>query len=176
MLKDASALCMDEVTDLCMSLLPAVSYSEQLAYLEEVDVAKRLQMVIRHTKSYLKARSMAVIEIRSEDAMQKIDENMINMLERFKSSRLIGSPGNNGPKRGSSRKSEVDELYQKLEAAGLPEGAVKETVMNEFEKFRNTSSNSPEHPVLRSYLQLVAELPWNTSTPDKSNIKESRYF
>uniref|UniRef100_A0AC34GPZ0 Lon protease homolog n=1 Tax=Panagrolaimus sp. ES5 TaxID=591445 RepID=A0AC34GPZ0_9BILA len=172
-LKDISMAPFDELTDLCMSLLPAVSYPEQLAYLSETDISKRLLMVTRHSKSYLKARSMAVLEIRPEDS--KIDENIVNMLEKLRGTRLIVPPNNNNsnPKRGS-RKNEIDDLFQNLEAVGLPEGSVKETIMNEFEKFKNTSSNSPEHPVLRSYLQLIADLPWNVSTPDKNNIKESR--
>uniref|UniRef100_A0A914Z7P5 Lon N-terminal domain-containing protein n=1 Tax=Panagrolaimus superbus TaxID=310955 RepID=A0A914Z7P5_9BILA len=171
-LKDISVANFDELTDLCMSLLPAVSYSEQLAYLSETDISKRLKMVTRHAKSYLKARSMAVLEIIPEDS--KMDENIVNMLEKLRGTRLI-VPANNNNKKGGSRKNETDDLLQKLETVGLPEESVKETIMNEFEKFKNTSSNSPEHPVLRSYLQLVANLPWNVSTPDKNNIKESRY-
>jgi ATP-dependent Lon protease len=171
-LKDSSLVNFDELTDLCMSLLPAVSYSEQLGYLSEINISKRLQMVIRYAKSFLKARSMAVLEIQSDDS--KIDENIVSMLEKLRGTRLIvPTNNNNNPKRGT-RKNEVDELFQKLEAAGLPEGSVKETIMNEFEKFKNTSPNSPEHPVLRSYLQLITDLPWNLSTPDKNNIKESR--
>lgn len=105
--------------------------------------------------------------------MKKFDENIVSVLDRLTKTQIIPMDRRND---GANRKprNEAEMILQKLEAAGLPEGIVKETVMEEYEKFKNTPNSSPEHSILRSYLLFVADLPWNKSTDDKYDIKKSR--
>ena len=49
--------------------------------------------------------------------------------------------------------------YVKREA-GLPPKALK-AAAREFKRLKKMSAQMPEYPMLRHYLELVAELPWN---------------
>ncbi len=68
---------------------------------------------------------------------------------------------------------EVQVLRQKLSEKTLPEDARK-TAEHELDRLASISSMSPEHNVIRTYLDWILELPWNESTEDKIDIKEAR--
>src|SRR5690606_24806376 len=69
--------------------------------------------------------------------------------------------------------SEVDELRQRLEDAGLPEVAMKEA-NRELGRLESIPQASPEYGVIRTYLELMSELPWNKSSKDQIDLKKSR--
>lgn len=64
---------------------------------------------------------------------------------------------------------ELASLKESLEKAGLPE-SVKEKAQEEFDKLKKTSPMSPEHGVIRSYLETIASLPWSSKTDDNLDI------
>ena len=64
---------------------------------------------------------------------------------------------------------ELASLKEALEKAGLPV-EVKTKAQEEFDKLKKTSPMSPEHSVLRSFLETIASLPWSVSTEDNLNI------
>lgn len=64
---------------------------------------------------------------------------------------------------------EIRELEQRLTEAGLPKAARK-TAEKELRRLKAIPSASPEHGVIRTYLDVMAELPWNRSTEDHLDI------
>ena len=64
---------------------------------------------------------------------------------------------------------ELIALQESLEKANLPE-AVKTKAAEEFERLKKTPSMSPEFSVNRTYLELIASLPWTQLTQDNLNI------
>ncbi len=68
---------------------------------------------------------------------------------------------------------EVAALRKKLQEADLPEHVRKETD-RELTRLAKTPSASPEHQVIRSYLELVLELPWNTSSEEGLDLAHVR--
>ena len=50
--------------------------------------------------------------------------------------------------------------------AELPDDAQK-VAMKEFKRLKKMSPQMPEYPMLRHYLELIADLPWKKSTMDK---------
>jgi ATP-dependent Lon protease len=68
---------------------------------------------------------------------------------------------------------EVDMLREQVSKADLPEEARKE-VEREMTRLEKIPSASPEHNVIRTYIELVLELPWNTSTEDNLDIANAR--
>ncbi|MCS6328832.1 MAG: endopeptidase La [Nitrospira sp.] len=68
---------------------------------------------------------------------------------------------------------EVAALRKKLQDAGLPEHVRKETD-RELARLAKTPSASPEHQVIRSYLELVLELPWNKSSEEGLDLAHVR--
>lgn len=65
---------------------------------------------------------------------------------------------------------ELSNLRDQLDAAGLPEG-VRTKVMEEFDRLKKTPSMSPEYSVNRTWLEMVASLPWSTRTTDTMDVR-----
>ncbi|ODT44478.1 MAG: endopeptidase La [Nitrospira sp. SCN 59-13] len=68
---------------------------------------------------------------------------------------------------------EVAALRKKVQDADLPEHVRKETD-RELTRLAKTPSASPEHQVIRSYLELVLELPWNKSSEEGLDLAHVR--
>jgi ATP-dependent Lon protease len=60
---------------------------------------------------------------------------------------------------------DLDELRAQLDAANLPE-KVEAEVNREFKRLKRMSANAADYQVARSYLELIAELPWHSTTTD----------
>jgi ATP-dependent Lon protease len=68
---------------------------------------------------------------------------------------------------------EVDMLKERLEKADLPDEIRKETE-RELSRLEKLPSASPEHHVIRTYLEFVLELPWRVHTDDQLDIAQAR--
>ncbi|HET8547179.1 MAG TPA: endopeptidase La [Bryobacteraceae bacterium] len=70
---------------------------------------------------------------------------------------------------------EVDELRERYEKEkqNLSEEARKE-LERELSRLERVPAQSPEHSVLRTWAELVLELPWNTYTTDNLDIANAR--
>ena len=68
---------------------------------------------------------------------------------------------------------EIDELARRLEEAGLPEAARK-AADRELSRLRAIPPASPEYGVIRTYLDVLAELPWNRGTEDRLDLAEAK--
>ncbi len=64
---------------------------------------------------------------------------------------------------------EILELEKKLHDAKLPPDAL-EAADKELQRLKSVPSASPEHGVIRTYLDVMAELPWSKSTEDHLDI------
>lgn len=73
---------------------------------------------------------------------------------------------------GEGHASEDEEYRKKVDAAGMPE-EVKEKADKELSRLRRTPSISPEHVVLRNYLDWLVGMPWSQRTEDNLNIDEA---
>ena len=67
----------------------------------------------------------------------------------------------------------MESLRTKLEAAQLPEPVMKEAT-RELGRLESIPSASPEYGVIRTYLQILSELPWSVMTTDKIDLAEAR--
>ena len=65
---------------------------------------------------------------------------------------------------------DLEELIERISHLELPEDARKE-IERELNKLRRTNPQSAEYQVLRTYLDLVTELPWGTRTEDKIDLR-----
>lgn len=71
------------------------------------------------------------------------------------------------------KESEVEKLEKKLALKDLTEEALK-VAKEELEKLKTLNIQSPEFNVTRSYLELIADLPWNEYSEDTLSIKKAR--
>lgn len=68
---------------------------------------------------------------------------------------------------------DVEQLQQDLQQADLPEEPLKEAT-RELKRLQRLSPASPEYQQARTWLELVAELPWKNSTTDSIDLKVAR--
>jgi ATP-dependent Lon protease len=141
--------------------------AEKQMMLEELDVEKRLRMIA--TKL---AAQLDVLELQNKiqsQVKENIDKSQRRyyLQEQMKAIRkeLGESEGGGG--------GEVDQLRQKLEAARLPENVMKEAE-RELSRLEAIPSASPEYGVIRTWLQIVSELPWSVTTTDKIDLADAR--
>ena len=68
---------------------------------------------------------------------------------------------------------EVEALEERLEQLDLPED-VRKVADQELRKLGTLNAQSPEFNVSRSYLELIADLPWGQFSEDVRDIKKAR--
>jgi len=70
-------------------------------------------------------------------------------------------------------KAETEDLRKRLDQVELPAEARKEAE-REYKRFERLPDQSPERHVLRTWLDLVLELPWTQTTEDNLDISRAR--
>jgi ATP-dependent Lon protease len=67
----------------------------------------------------------------------------------------------------------IEEYTEKIEKANLPDEAKKEA-SRELNRLKGMSSQSPEYPVIKTYLDWMVELPWRKLSEDQADINGAR--
>jgi ATP-dependent Lon protease len=143
-----------------------ISVEEKQALLEEVKVAKRL----RHLSRIL-ARELEVVQLGTQIQTQVQSEVDKGQREFFLRQQLKAIQDELGE--GDEQQAEVTELREKIEAAGLPEHALK-AAERELSRLEKLPPAAAEHGVIRTYLEWLTELPWSLGTEDNLDIKHAR--
>ena len=141
---------------------------EKQRVLEELDVEKRLRMIAARL-----ATQLDVLELQNKIQSQ-VKENIDKSQRRYylqEQLKAIRKELGEGEAGGGG--SEIDSLRTKLEAAKLPENTMKEAV-RELNRLESIPNASPEYGVIRTYLQILSELPWSIETEDKIDLKQAR--
>jgi ATP-dependent Lon protease len=68
---------------------------------------------------------------------------------------------------------EVDELRERLRSAGLPD-EVQKVARKQLGRLAGMQQQSAEYNVTRTYLEWLADVPWNKTTPDRLDVEETR--
>ena len=71
------------------------------------------------------------------------------------------------------QQAEMNELRGRLDAANLPVEARKQAD-RELSRLEKLPAASPEHSVIRTYLDILATLPWNASTGSEIDVPRAR--
>ena len=129
--------------------------------LAQLNVAARLNHVL-----FLLQHEQEVLEVQSkihQDVKGELDKRQREFILR-EQMRAIQK------ELGEETTPELAELKGRLEGAELPDAARKE-VDREIERLAQIPTISPEYQVVRTYLEWLADLPWNKSTEDNLDVK-----
>jgi ATP-dependent Lon protease len=143
-----------------------IGSEEKQSLLEEVDVAKRL----RHLSTIL-ARELEVVQLGTQIQSQVQSEVDKGQREFYLRQQLKAIQDELGE--GDEQQAEANELRQKIEAAGLPEQALK-AAERELARLEKLPPAAAEHGVIRTYLEWLTELPWSQETEDDLDIAHAR--
>jgi ATP-dependent Lon protease len=138
-----------------------ITPDQRQGVLEELDVHQRLQQVLdllSHEQDVLEVESKIQSQVRGE--LDKKQREFI-LREQLKAIQKELGEGEVTP--------ELSELKKRLDEADLPEEAGKEAD-REMQRLTTIPSISPEYQVARTYLEWLADLPWNASTEDNLDI------
>jgi len=143
-----------------------IDTEEKQRLLEEVDVAKRL----RHL-SQLLASELEVVQLGTQIQTQVQSEIDKGQREFFLRQQLKAIQEELGE--GDEQQAEANELREKIEAAKLPEQALK-AAERELSRLEKLPPAAAEHGVIRTYLEWLTELPWSQETEDNLDLKHAR--
>ena len=71
----------------------------------------------------------------------------------------------------STKDDEIDEIREKLSTLKAPDNIIKK-IEKEIKKYESTPSTSPEVGIIRNYIDVLINLPWNTYTKDNTDLKK----
>jgi ATP-dependent Lon protease len=132
--------------------------------LETLSVEERLRSLL-----VIVQRQLALMEAQ-EDIQQQVQEELgerqREMLLREQMKAIQRELGED------AEGAEVEDLRERIDALELPQDA-REEVERELSRLERTSPQSAEYQVIRTYLETVADLPWNLRTEDKLNLTEA---
>ncbi len=143
-----------------------IDTAEKQQLLEEVDVAKRL----RHLAQIL-ARELEVVQLGTQIQSQVQSEIDKGQREFFLRQQLKAIQEELGEE--DEQQAEVNELRERIDAAGLPEHALK-AAERELSRLEKLPPAAAEHGVIRTYLEWLVEIPWSAETEDNLDIGHAR--
>ncbi len=132
--------------------------------LETEDVGRRLRLLIDWT-----GEQLAEVEVNdkiAEDVREGMEKQQKEFLLRQQLAAIRKELGEGEPD-GS------DDYRSRIEAADLPE-KVREAALREVGKLERSSEQSPEGGWIRTWLDTVLDLPWNTTTEDLTDLAAAR--
>jgi len=119
------------------------------------------------------AHELQILKLRHEIASQAQAEIGKSQREYFLRQQLKEIQQELGELESEGMDGDVGELKTRLEEADLPEIVLKEAT-RELKRLVKLPPASSDHQVIRSYLELVLELPWNTVTEDHLDLAHVR--
>jgi ATP-dependent Lon protease len=146
---------------------PYLTLEQRTELLETIDPEQRLERLTGWAREAL--AEMDVAETIQNDVREGMEKQQREFLLRQQLSairkelaELDGQPA-----------SEEDDYKARIEAADLPE-KVREAALKEADKLERSSDQSPEASWIRTWLDTVLEIPWNTTTEDSYDIGAAR--
>jgi len=133
-------------------------------YLEEKNLNKRLKLLL---EDIAKQKMIVDLEQKINDEIKRsIDENQKEYYLREKMRAIQHELGDKAKK-----EDEIEELRNKILKSKMPK-AMEEKALQELNRYQSTPSSMAESQVIRTYLDLIVELPWKKASKDNIDLKK----
>jgi ATP-dependent Lon protease len=145
---------------------PDYTFEERQDLLETFDVVERLRKVLAFYR-----KQLALMDVQARLRQEVQDAAARQQREFYLRQQLRAIQKELGE--DDTEADELAELREKLEAANLTPAARKEAD-RELSRLSRMNSASPEYQMVRTYLEWMAELPWNKMTGAPIDIAHTR--
>src|SRR5690242_16198973 len=144
------------LVDFIASSLPSLSTTDKQEILEITDVKSRLTKINRHL-----AKELEVQQLRNKIQTEVQDQVQQSQREYYLREQMKAIQKELGEQDETQR--DVEELRQKIDAAGMPEDVKKEAT-KELNRLARMSPMAADYSVTRNYIEWLAVLPWAKSS------------
>jgi ATP-dependent Lon protease len=151
---------------LVASTLRTIPTEERQELLETLDVEQRLRRV-----SAILSREVDVLELGSKIQSQVQSEMEKGQREYFLRQQLKAIQQELGE--GDPEQVEINELKAQLEGLTLPDD-VRKAAERELGRLERLPTAAAEYGVIRTYLEWILTLPWETATEDNLDLDNAR--
>jgi ATP-dependent Lon protease len=152
-----------ELADL-IAFYTELDVEEKQELLETASVEDRLRKLLLHLQKQIGVLE-AQAQIRSK-VQEELGERQREIFLREQMKAIQAELGDDVDTEA------IDELRERLEGLDLPEEARKE-VDRELRRMERVPRESAESQVIRTFLETVADLPWNESTKDELDLAKA---
>jgi len=154
------------LVDFIASSLPSLSTSDKQDTLETTDVNVRLEKINQHL-----AKELEVQQLRNKIQSEVQDKVQQTQREYYLREQMKAIQKELGEQDEGQR--DIDELKQKIEAAGMPD-EVKKEALKELGRLSRMSPMAADYGVTRNYIEWLAVLPWAKTSGGEVDIPKAK--
>ena len=152
--------------DFVASSLPFLTTDDKQQMLEKASVVERLEQLNK-----LLAKEIEVQQLRAKIQTEVQDQVQQSQRDYYLREQMKAIQKELGEQDEGQR--DVEDLRQKIEAAGMPED-VKKEALKELARLQRMSPMAADYGLTRNYIEWLAVLPWNTSSGSKIDIAKAK--
>jgi len=141
-----------------------IDYPNKVALLNQMNPVKRLEMAVRYLRQEIEM-------IRLESDIQ--EKTRVNMDQQQRDYYLREQLKVIHEELGDDDEREFSEYERKIRKLKLDETSEKKLI-KDLERLKKQPFGSSEAAVLRNYLDIVLDLPWNTRTKERIDVEAAR--
>jgi len=154
------------LVDFVASSLPFLTTDDKQQLLQTASVVDRLEVLNK-----LLAKEIEVQQLRAKIQTEVQDQVQQSQRDYYLREQLKAIQKELGEQDEGQR--DIEDLRQKIEAAGMPE-EVKKEALKELARLGRMSPMAADYGLTRNYIEWLAVLPWNKSSGSKIDINKAR--
>jgi ATP-dependent Lon protease len=154
------------LSDFIASSLPFITTAERQELLETADVRLRLEKLNSHLAKEIEVQQLRnKIQSEVQDSVQQSQRDYY-LREQMKAiQKELGDV--------DETQKDVQELKEKIEAAGMPED-VKKDALKELNRLSRMNPAAADYSLTRNYVEWLAVLPWSKHSAGEVDIKKAQ--
>ncbi len=154
------------LSDFIASSLTTITTTVKQEVLEKLDIRERMDALNR-----ILIKELEVLELGSKIQSQVQSEVGRNQREYFLREQLKAIQKELGE--GDDQTKDIEELQEKVEAAGMPE-AVRKEALRELDRLARMPVAAAEYTVSRTYMDWLVTLPWQKRTEEVIDLPKTK--
>jgi ATP-dependent Lon protease len=154
------------LVDFVASSLPFLTTDDKQKLLETAAIQARLEQLNKHL-----AKEIEVQQLRTKIQSEVQDQVQQSQRDYYLREQMKAIQKELGEQDEGQR--EVDDLREKIEAAGMPDD-VKKEAMKELTRLGRMSPMAADYSLTRNYIEWLAVLPWSKSSGEKIDISKAK--